>query len=243
MSEDRFDREEEKEDIFANNKGVIKSWKGLVLAVGGFVGYLVLLTVFSAIPSLQWLTPAMVGLLFFVVGILFLKMSKTSYMLPLFAVLIGTVLMFFCISEKFFPGFIDAVGDKGAGVIIIAFGIIMLIYPFAAIWYYKNKYKETVEATVAYVDSHISRTGKGHHVRTYRPVYEFTYSGRTYQVMDKVYSSGNHPVKGEERELLIDEDNPEHFVDPERMKSRSPASYIVPAILLALGIYLVVAER
>lgn len=238
MSEDRFDRDDNN-DVFANNRGVIKSWKGLVLAVGGFIGFIALLTVFSMIPPLQWLTPALVGLLFLVVGIIFLKMSKTSYILPLFGVLIGTVLMFFCITDKFFPGFIDAVGDRGVGTIIIAFGIIMLIYPFAMTWYYKNSYKETVEAVVVCVDSHISRTG--HHAMTYRPVYEFTYSGRTYQVTDKVYSSGSHPSTGEVRDILIDENNPEHFVDLERMKIKSPSSYIFPVILLALGIYLVVA--
>ena len=241
MSEERFNNEENKDDVFANNKGVIKSWKGLVLAVGGFTGYMALLIVCSMIPSLQWLTPGLVGLLFFVVGIIFLNLSKTSYTLPLFGVLIGVVLMFWSITGKFFPGFLDAVGDRGVAAIIIAFGVIMLVYPFAAIGYYKAKYKENVLATVVYVDYRISRTGKGQHVRTYRPVYEFTYSGRTYQVTDKVYSSGSHPMTGEERELRIDENDPERFVDLERMKTRSPASYIFPAILLALGIYLMVA--
>ena len=104
MSEDRFDNEDNKDDVFANNKGVIKSWKGLVLAVGGFIGYMALLIVCSMMPSLQWLTPGLVGLLFLVVGIIFLNMSKTSYTLPLFGVLIGVVLMFWCIAGKFFPG-------------------------------------------------------------------------------------------------------------------------------------------
>ena len=58
MSEDRFDNEEKKNDVFANNTGLIKSWKGLILVVGGFSGYMALLVVLSTIPSLRWLTPA-----------------------------------------------------------------------------------------------------------------------------------------------------------------------------------------
>ena len=66
-------------------------------------------------------------------------------------------------------------------------------------------------------------------------------AGKEYTVMDNIYSSGSHPSTGEEREFLIDENNPEHFFDPERMKSGSISRYIVPAILFALGIYLIVA--
>ena len=241
MSEDRTDPNETIDDVFANNKGVIKSWKVLVLVVGGFAGYLALLVFLSVTPSLQWLTPVLFGLLFFVIGIIFLKLSKTSYTLPLFGVFIGTVLMFYSICAKFFTGFLDKIGDKGIGAITIAFGIVILIYPFAVKTFYKSKYKVSVDATVLYVDYRISRDGHGRHVRTYRPVYEFTYSGRVYQVADKIYKSGSHPVQGEERELLIDENKPEHFFDIETMGSRSPASYILPIILLALGIYLVAA--
>ena len=243
MSEDRSDKEDNN-DLFANNRGVIKSWKGLVLAivaVGGFIGYLALLVVLSLIPSLQWLTPALTGLLFFVVGIIFLKLSKTSYILPLFAMLIGTLLMYIATFDKYFPIIRDTMGDKISGTVMIVYGIIMLIYPFAVNSYYKRRYKVTVEATVIYVDYHISRTRKVH-VRTYRPVYEFTYSGKVYQVADKVFSSGSHPVKGEERDLLIDENKPEHFFDPERMRDhRSLSSYVYPIILLVLGLYLIVA--
>ena len=242
MSKENLNNEEN--DLFANNKGVIKSWKGLVLAivgVGGFIGYLALLVLLSLTPSLKWLVPALVGLLFFVVGIVFLKLSKTNYTLPLFAVLIGAVLMYFCISEKFFPGFIDAVGDKGVAVIIIAFGIIILLYPFAVKAYYKHKYKVPVEATVIDVDYHYSRDGHGNHVRVYRSTYEYTFSGKVYQVADKIYSSGSHPAEGEVRDFLIDAKKPEHFFDVERMGHRSLSSYIFSVILLALGIYLFVA--
>ena len=238
MSEDRFDNEEKKNDVFANNTGVIKSWKGLILVVGGFSGYLALLVVLSTIPSLRWLTPALVGLLFLVMGIIFLNLSKVNYIAPLFAALIGAVLLFFCIADKFFPDFLDEMGDKGIGIITMTFGLIMLLYPYAATLYYKCRYKVTVEATVAYVDYRISRTTRGYHARTYRPVYEFTYSGKVYQVSDKLYTSGSHPVQGEERELLIDENRPEHFFDAERMESKSLSKYFFPVVFLALGLYL-----
>ena len=242
MSEDRSDKEDNN-DLFANNRGVIKSRKGLalaVVAVGGFIGYLALLVILSLTPSLQWLTPALIGLLFFVVGIIFLKLSKTTYILPLFAMLIGTLLMYIAAFDKYFPIIRDTMGDKISAVVMIVFGIIMLIYPFAVNSYYKRRYKVEVEATVIYVDYNISRTSKVH-TRTYRPVYEFTYSGKVYQVADKVFSSGSHPVKGEERDLLIDENKPEHFFDPERMRDhRSLSSYVYPVILLVLGVYLTV---
>ncbi len=240
MSEDRFDREDNN-DVFANNRGVVKSWKGLVLIIGGFLGFILLMVAISAVPSLQWLTPALFGLLFFVAGLVFLKMSKTSFTGPLIAVLIGTLLIYLCIFDKYFPNIRETIGDKISGAIMIAFAIIMLIYPFAVTGYYKRKYKETVIATVIHVESHFSRAGKGHHAHTFRPIYEFTYSGKEYTVMDNIYSSGSHPSTGEEREFLIDENNPEHFFDPERMKSGSISRYIVPAILFALGIYLIVA--
>ena len=43
------------------------------------------------------------------------------------------------------------------------------------------------------------------------------------------------------RELLIDENNPNHFFDIDRMKEKSILSYIAPVIVIALGIYLIVA--
>ena len=51
-------------DVFANNRGVVKSWKSLVLIIVGFFGFIFAMTAFSAIPSLKWLTPALFGLLF-----------------------------------------------------------------------------------------------------------------------------------------------------------------------------------
>ena len=69
----------------------------------------------------------------------------------------------------------------------------------------------------------------------------FTYSGQEYTVTDKVFKSGKHPSTGEERKLLIDEKKPERFVDIERMKERSVSSYVAPVIIMALGIYLMVA--
>ncbi|MBO4911003.1 MAG: hypothetical protein J5476_17175, partial [Lachnospiraceae bacterium] len=68
-----------------------------------------------------------------------------------------------------------------------------------------------------------------------------TYSGKEYTVTDKVSSSGSHPSTGEERELLIDDKHPERFVDIERLKTRPVTSYIAPLIVLALGVYLMVA--
>lgn len=43
------------------------------------------------------------------------------------------------------------------------------------------------------------------------------------------------------RKLLIDENNPNHFFDIDRMKEKSIISYIAPVIVIALGIYLIVA--
>ena len=230
-------------DVFANNDGIIKSWKGLALAIAGiigFIGCLVVLSVLSAIPALKWLTVALTGLLFFAAGIIFLFFSKIGYNLPLFATMIGTLLMYMSVTEKFFPAVREAWGDKGTGGIIISFALLMLLFPFIAVKYYKNRYKETVDAVVIHVEHHFSRIGKGHHAKVYRPVYEFTYSGKEYTVTDKVYQSGQHPSTGEERELLIDRNNPERFVDIERLKSRSIYSYVFPVIVLALGLYLVV---
>ena len=240
MSEDRSNGENNN-DVFANNRGVVKSWKSLVLIIVGFFGFIFAMTAFSAIPSLKWLTPALFGLLFFVVGIVFLKMSKTSYNLPLIAMLIGTLLMYIAIFDKYFPDIRDTIGDKISGAVMILFGIIMLVYPFAVVAHYKRKYNETVLATVIHVETHFSRGAKSLHSKTFRPIYQFTYLGKEYTVTDAVYSSGNHPSTGEERDLLIDANNPEHFFDLERMKELPPTRFIAPVILFALGIYLIVA--
>ena len=233
--------ENNKNDIFANNNGVIKSWKGLAAVIVVFVGYLALLGVLSAIPSLQWLAAPLFGLLFFVTGLIFLAMSNGSYNAPLFAMMIGTVLMFVSLSDKFVPSLRESIGSKGEGAIVAAFGVIMIICPFAVTGIIKARYNETVNATVAYVERHFSRSRKGHHAYTYRTTYEFTFEGKTYEVKDKLYTSGDHPATGEERELRINPDNPEKFYNLERLKSKSPASFIFPVILLALGIYLMVA--
>ena len=60
-------------DFLANNNGIVKTKKGLVLVIIGilgFIGYLGVVTVLTSIPELQWLGIAMVGLLFFAAGII-----------------------------------------------------------------------------------------------------------------------------------------------------------------------------
>ena len=235
---------ENNNDPFANNNGIVKSWKGLVLTIvgiAGFITYLIILGVLSAIPPLQWLTVTLTGLLFFVGGIIFLALSKSSYNLPLFAMMIGVLIMYVSITEKFFMSVREGLGDKATGGIMIAFAILMLLFPLIAVKYYKSKYTVVVDATVIHVEHKFSRTSRGHHAITYRPIYEFTYMGKEYNVTDKLYRSGTHPSTGEERELLIDENKPERFVDIERIKERSIGSYVGPIIVLAVGIYLIVA--
>ncbi|MBR5177660.1 MAG: hypothetical protein IKW90_02515 [Lachnospiraceae bacterium] len=235
---------ENNNDFPANNNGIIKTKKGLVLAIVGGVGfifYLIILGALSTIPPLQWLTVTLTGVLFFVAGIIFLALSKNSYNLPLIALMIGVLLMYMSITEKFFPAIREGLGDKATGGIMIVFAILMVVFPFMAVSYYKGKYKTTVYAEVIHVEHHRSRTTRGHHGITYRPIYQFTYSGKEYTVTDKVSSSGSHPSTGEERELLIDDKHPERFVDIERLKTRPVTSYIAPLIVLALGVYLMVA--
>lgn len=232
-------------DFFENNRGIIKSKKGLVLMIVGivvFICYVIALGVLSAIPPLQWLTVALTGLLFFAGGVVFLSLSKVHYNLPLVAMMIGILLLYMSITDQFFPAVRESLGDKATGGILIVFAILMVVFPFMAIKYYQNKYKTVVYAEVIHVEHSFSRTSRGHHAITYRPIYQFTYSGREYQVTDKVSSSGKHPSTGEERELLIDANKPEHFVDIERMKERSVSSYVAPVIILALGIYLIMAS-
>jgi hypothetical protein len=228
------------DNIYEENDGLFKTWTGTLLFVGGFIGYLAALMILSQIPSLQWLMITLVGLLFFATGLFFLKMSKGSFFAPMIGILVGVVIMYLALSGKFFPNLSDAIGNKGIGTILTTIGLIFLVYPFAITEYYKARYKTSVVATVSRVDHHFSRADR-HHAHTFRSVYEFTYSGREYEVMDKVYVSGRHPMTGDTRELLIDEDNPEHFFDIDRMKGRSITSYIVPVIIVGLGIYLIVA--
>ncbi|MBQ4271139.1 MAG: DUF3592 domain-containing protein [Clostridiales bacterium] len=240
MSEDRFNRDD-RDDAFANNRGVIKSWKQLIIVVGGFLGAILALIITSAIPGAQWLTVSLVGLIFLGTGITFLKVSRTNHMLPLLCVALGAVMIFFSVTGKFFPDFHDSIGDRGHGVVMIVVALFLIIYPIASVAFVKNRYKESVEATVVRVDSHYSRSRKGHHSRTYRPVYEFTYSGRTYTVMNDLYSSGSYPMVGDVRELLIDENDPERFYDIKQMKKGIAAPVVIAVLLIAIGVYLVVA--
>ncbi len=57
----------------------------------------------------------------------------------------------------------------------------------------------------------------------------------------RIVAGTEQPAAGEIRELLIDENNPNHFFDIDRMKEKSIISYIAPVIVIALGIYLIVA--
>ena len=243
LTEDR-NMNENLDDFLSNNRGIIKTRKGLVWAiigVAGFLSYLGLLTVLSMIPPLQWLTGPLTGLLFFATGLIFLELSTGGYNLPLTAMMIGTLLIYIGTADQLFPAIRESLGDKVTGGIMIAFGILMLILPLIAVKYYQGKYKTSVDATVIHVEHQVSRVRRGHRTMTYRPIYEFTYLGKEYTVTDKIFSSGSHPSTGEERELLIDENNPERFVDIERIKTRNISSFIAPVIVLALGIYLMVA--
>lgn len=225
---------------FEENSGLFKTWKGTLLFVGAFLGFLAAIFVLSHIPSLKWLMLTMVGLYFFAGGVFFLKMTKSSLFAPMIAVLVGVVIMYLALSEKFFPDLSDALGDTGTGAIITAIGVFFLVYPFAVTAFYKKRYKATVTATVSRVDHRYSRGGR-HTSKTSRTVYEFTYASKDYEVMDKVFTSGRYPAAGEFRELLIDEKNPNHFFDIDKMKEKSITSYIAPVIVIALGIYLIVA--
>ena len=146
MSEDRSNGDNNN-DVFANNRGVVKSWKSLVLIIVGFFGFIFAMTAFSAIPSLKWLTPALFGLLFFVVGIVFLKMSKTSYNLPLIAMLIGTLLMYIAIFDKYFPDIRDTIGDRSG-----------YCYPCGNA-FLKRREKPPLKDIPSYISVHISGQG------------------------------------------------------------------------------------
>ena len=233
MSDNRFDRDDD-----ANNNGPIKSWGGLALFLGAFIGFMIMTVILSHIPSLKWLGIALVGLFFMAGGLFFLKASNSGSPAPWIAVFVGAVIMYASIKDKFFPE--SKLGDKGTGAVLIVFALIMVIYPFAKMAFAKSRCKETVEATVIRVDSQVSSDVDGHHMRSFRPVYEFMYSGRQYTVMNRVFSSGRHPMVGEARELIIDENDPEVFYDLAAMKPRI-TTFIIPAILLALAVYLIVA--
>ena len=69
-------QENNQNDFLANNRGIIKTKKDLVLLIVGIVGficYLMMLGALSAVPPLQWLTVTLTGLLFFAAGIIFLS--------------------------------------------------------------------------------------------------------------------------------------------------------------------------
>ena len=238
MSDNRFDREDRGE--ISNNEGVFKTWKGLLLFLAGFFGLCFAIVICSIIPPLKWLGIALVGLYFMIGGFIFLKSGKGASGAPWVAVFIGAVTMYMSIKDQFFPELTGKIGDRGTGAILISFALIMVLYRYVMIAYAKSKCRETVMSTVVRVDCNRSYDGDGHHVRTFRPVYEFMYAGREYTVMNRIFSSGRHPMVGESRELLIDENNPEVFYDIKAMKP-TIGSFIFPAILVALGIYLIVA--
>jgi hypothetical protein len=120
----------------------------------------------------------------------------------------------------------------------ICLGLFVLGYPIIELIHAKTKYKEIVEATVVRVDSRRSH-GK-HHTRTYRPVYEFTYSGRTYTVKEEVFTSGRHPMVGEIRDLAIDENDPEVFYDFRSMSQKLVGTSIFGVAAIAVGVIIMV---
>ncbi len=233
--EDNDNSRENSNDIFANNRGVIKSWKGLVLFIGGFFFVIITLIVLSRIPSLQWLLVAVVGLYFLIGGMIGLRFTKGSTM-PLVPIFLGLFLIFWGITDEFLPTVTGALGDTFFGAYLTLFGLVVIIYPKAYLFYIKKKYTETVEAVVVQVDHHYTKRG-----RTHRPVYSFTYQGKEYTVMNSFYISGPHPHSGDEAELLIDPDHPNRFIDMDFYPGRKISSYILPILIIALGIYLIVA--
>lgn len=239
MSEERFDYNVNgNEDGEENNGATITSFKQLGLLMGGFFGILFLMFIVSKIPSLAWTLGILFGLLFIGGGVLFLKGAKKVNMLPILLIIIGSASIVLTVISKFVPDIKEKYGTQMFSIGAICLGLFVLGYPIIELIHAKTKYKEIVEATVVRVDSRRSH-GK-HHTRTYRPVYEFTYSGRTYTVKEDVFTSGRHPMVGEIRDLAIDENDPEVFYDFRSMSQKLVGTSVFGVAAIAVGVIIMV---
>jgi len=85
---------------------------------------------------------------------------------------------------------------------------------------------EKIELMPSYVNVKTSTcTSARRYVRSFcSPVYEIYYGGQTYTLCDNNYNNFNIPEAGDEREILINPDNPQEFYDFMRYKKELSAA-------------------
>ncbi|HAW15383.1 MAG TPA: hypothetical protein DCW41_01590 [Clostridiales bacterium] len=239
MSEERFDNNGyDNED---NNGKQITSVKQLVLMIGSFFGLIFAIGIVSKIPGAEWILGLLVAVLFTGAGVFALKSTRGASMLPVVFIVVGVLVGVFSVISKFFPDMRNNMPTWVIGAILIGIGALMIVYPIVALIVIKNKYKASVDATCVRLDIHRSSGGSHHrHTHTYRPVYEFTYSGRKYTVKDDYFSTGLGMSTGDVRELLIDEDDPTKFYDLAALQARARFPNIAAIICIILGIIVVI---
>ena len=83
-----------------------------------------------------------------------------------------------------------------------------------AVWNDKRKRcSETVRAECVSVDMSHTRDGNGRSKRTYNPTWEIEYDGRRIRLSSNNYTQ-KHVAIGHHRNLRINPDHPEEFMDP-----------------------------
>lgn len=103
--------------------------------------------------------------------------------------------------------------------VIIVSGVFMLIgagFIIIPTINYAKKKKNYVPITAVCrdLDSHISRSSKGHRTRVYAPKWEYYYNGEIITIQSRTYSNIDVPEIGGEYDLLIDPKNPKKFYRP-----------------------------
>ncbi len=94
-------------------------------------------------------------------------------------------------------------------IIFAAVGIVLIVFDVMK----RKRCSEKVRAECIAVDSRRSGNSSGGRQTTYNPTWEIEYDGRRIQLKSNSYSS-RYTAVGHHRNLRINPDNPEEFLDP-----------------------------
>lgn len=187
----------------------------LILFFGGIVGA----SVFSKIePRISLMC---FGLIFLSVGIVVISSNgkrMTLHNLPLFIFpLIGLIFIaapaYTMYAEKHPENSVDlgALAPVFMLGLFLLVGLGFLILPPIIRKAQAKRCTDSVMAVCINVDSHRTRTSKGHHTRVYAPTWKFVYQGREHIQKESTYSNVSVPKVGDEVELHINPSDPTDF--------------------------------
>ena len=105
----------------------------------------------------------------------------------------------------------------------------------------QKKCTYAVQGKCVEVKWHYGSSSNGGSTKTYCPVYEYYYNGRTYTGSQGVYTNIIRVSEGEYREIFLNPDKPEIFYEKQMSRTFNVVSFFLGVIFVAVSIVVVYA--